>query len=292
MAIEYAGGTIVDYTFVSDTTRRKLVDELAGRLAAAGWSYVSGEGTADVLMQSATTPQGLFIRFRIYDPGSGSCAQVTMKNNGSPSALTSAIAYLLPTNSKTFRIIANKYQFFMFSSSATYRRTAREIVMGGVPFTWGFIVTWLGAYLQCGWMLYTGLSDADTAAHSTFRDRVSTSYLAEAPYASSLLNNVMLNYDYNATTWPQLCILLGLSSTSLYGYRYLDDSVPINEALISWSSTAGNTGERKIVGMLWDALVRNGQAAGESTISFDGHTFKAITDQATDWQSTLYVAVD
>lgn len=290
MSIQYAGGTIVNTTFVSDGTRGNLISNLNTQLKNAGWTIVSGDGTGDVLVQSATTPAGLFIRFRLYDPGANNCAQITMKNNGTPAALTSSIAYVLPTNGKTFRIIANKYQFFMFSSGATYRKTNREIVMGGVPYMWDFNVAVLLSDFQCGWFVYNGESDTDVAAKSTWRDCLSF-YTSSNKTASSLLMNNMLNYTTYNHASPAISLPMFIEVYSNYGYRLLDNSTTINEAIIGWASGIANNTEIKFIGMLWDALVHGAVAAGESTISFDGRTYMAITDQSVFHDATLYIAV-
>ncbi len=46
---------------------------------------------------------------------------------------------------------------------------------------------------------------------------------------------------------------------------------------------------------MWDAMIMSGKATGETTITFDSHTFIAITDQCNDsaeGTGTLYLAVD
>lgn len=285
MAIQYSGGTIINTTFTSDGTRRNLVDNLAAALASAGWSYISGSGTGDVLMQSATTPQGLYIRFRIFDPGTGNCAQITMKDVSG--TLTSAIGYMLPTSGKQFRIVANKYQFFFFSTGSDNRSTAREIALGGTLWVPDFVFADLSPAFDLGWFGYTGVSDTTTTAINSFR-------LAPSMYYGSTIYKTQLVNHTNGIPLPGLVTLSGTGNAS-YPYRWQTDALPTFEALMTFSSTGATNGEQKIVGAIWDAIQVAGPFVGESTITLDDRTWLAITDSnaltLNAGKSTLFVVV-
>ena len=122
MSIQYAGGTRINYTFTDAGTRLDLVNKLNAQLKLAGWSVISGDGTADVLMKTAVNPDGLSCRLRLYDPAANNCAQFTLKNNAG--TLTSQIHYLLP-GSWQWRIVANQYWFAMFRTTAANRNASR-----------------------------------------------------------------------------------------------------------------------------------------------------------------------
>lgn len=294
MAIQYAGGTIVNTTYTSDGTRGQMLTQITAALTAAGWSTISGGGTSDVLMESAVTPQGLKIRFRFFDPGTGNCIRVILRNNDLPTALASNAAYMLPTNGKIFRIIANKHQFFWFSSGALYRATAREIVMGGVPYTWTF-TTAIITSAYCGWMRFNGPDDTSTANLSTWRDTLGVlGGFSISVYGASIMNATLVNYSGFTLSYPQILIPVFFTG----GVRetmpiFLDGSAMEMEPLLSFSfdtTTVALSG--RIVGQLWDASVMYGTVPGETTTMADGsHSLMAITDQGTDSRMTLYLAV-
>lgn len=284
MAIQYSGGTIVNYTFTDAGTRADLVAKLETQLGNAGWSTISGGGSSDVLMKSAVTAQGLSIRLRLYDPGSGNCPQFTIKNNAG--TLTSSIAYLLPASAE-WRIWACKYWFIMFRTGVTNRTTSRGVLAGGtivgLPTN---VLSIMGSDLDCGWMHFNGISDTDAVGHYSFRDRVATFSAAATAYGSSLYTSQMVNYTSSAHSTPSLATL----RTTSYGaggatdaVAWQDDSAPIIEPRIGWSSTSANTGQSKLKGFLADACILMKAVSGEATISnIDGHTWIAITDQGTN----------
>jgi hypothetical protein len=297
MAIQYAGGTRVNYTFTDNGTRLSLVNNLNTQLKNAGWSAISGDGTGDVLMQSAMTPDGLKIRFRLLDPGSGNCAQFTMKN--STGTLTSSIGYLLP-GSFDWRIVANKYQFFMFRTGSANRKAARGVLNGGTIWMPSSQVSLLGSDKECGWMDAAGTSDTDTTQRETFRSVLTMTCLSFAPsygLRSSLYTSFMVNTTDN-TTLSQPGFLIPGSAVNAAGRSsaaWQGGERHQAEALIGWSSGSANSNQWAIKGQVWDAMILSGQANGETTITYDGHTFIAITDLASDVQvgyATLYIAVD
>ncbi|MBK8200727.1 MAG: hypothetical protein IPK75_20515 [Acidobacteria bacterium] len=76
-AIEYATGSRANTTVTQITgTRTEAVQLIEPVLTGVGWTAVSGTGTGDVVLQSATTPQGYTMRIRLYDPGAGSCFRI------------------------------------------------------------------------------------------------------------------------------------------------------------------------------------------------------------------------
>ncbi len=286
MAIQYAGGSRVNYTFTDAGTRADLVSKLETQLGNAGWSTISGAGTSDVLMKTAVTPEGLSVRARLYDPGSGNCAQFTLKKEDGSA---SSIAYLLPASAE-WRIVANKYAFYMFRTTAAQKALARGILMGGTIWAPSNIVAGLNP-LQLGWLMYTGSSDTDAVTKNSWRNRVGT-WGSASPYCSTLMNDFMVNYTAYTQSTPVLSILTGTAGGVL-PYRWLDDSRFLHEAWVAWSSTSGATGESKFVGQLHDAAIMTGTGTGESTVSFDGHTWILITDvDGAAPFGTLAIAID
>ena len=135
MPIQYAGGTNINYLFTQSSsapTRREIVDGIVLAMNNAGWTTISGAGTGDVMLESATTPasQSLLMRARVYDPGSGSCARVKLRNAAGTRVQTGDF-FLLSAASRSWRVIANQYQVFVIAQGLT---SANTFLGFGVPF--------------------------------------------------------------------------------------------------------------------------------------------------------------
>jgi hypothetical protein len=250
-------------------------------LSDAGWTTISGTpgsttaGT-DVKMESAANNNGAKIRFRFFDPGTGNCAQVTMKNVAE--SVTSQIGYALPTaGSGQWRVIAGKFHFFVFTTGSVNAIVARGMVSGGTLYTPTF---WSPPADSLGWMLATGNTDTDTntGASSWRRSLIPTNTRPEwsTIQTSTLVEATQVNSS-------GICINVwqgGLNSGDSM-YRWADDTFPVYEPLIGWSAVS-SAAEGKIRGQLYDALVLNSASqTSEGTFSFDGKTWMVITDAPT-----------
>ncbi len=292
MAIQYAGGSRVNYTFTDAGMRADLVSKLETQLGNAGWSTISGAGTGDVLMKSAVTADGLSMRLRLYDPGSGNCAQFTMKNNAGDK--TSQIFYLLPY-SGLWRIVANKYSFAMFKSGAALRKTARAALFGGTIWVPDFVLDVMAGDLDCGYMMGTGSSDTDTTVTSSWRSQIS---VQSSTRGSCLFRSFMLDHASGATDAGVallVCPNLTVNQTLCVSYEWEGGRRSETEPIVGWSPDSSASTRAKKKGLLWDAMIESGLADGETTITFDGHTFIAITDQCdanVQGVGTLYMAID
>jgi hypothetical protein len=261
---------------------------LESALATAGWSTISGGGTGDVLMKTAVGPGGQSIRVRLLDPGSGNCAQITMKNNSG--SLTSQTFFLLPESS-SWRIVANKYSFYMFRTSAANRAAPRGVCMGGTIWIPDFVLATMGSDFECGYMQGHATTDTDTTAGTSWRNSMD-----QARRNSSIWTGLVVDASANLNVAQPLLMPPSLNSdnTANAGYRWQDGSLHQMEAIVGWAESGGGA-LCAFKGQLWDAMIVSGQAVGETTITFDGHTFIAITDQcglSRKGIGTLYVAVD
>ena len=118
-------------------------------------------------MQSAPTPWSVATRIRFRDNGSGSnCVTFSIENSNSSLAganNTNNGCYLLPAAAKVFRVIANKYQAFIFSAATT---AARSFVCFGTPYLPTFLQ---GVITECGWLGCNATSDTDGTVRVSFR---------------------------------------------------------------------------------------------------------------------------
>src|SRR5262245_28096465 len=144
MAIQYAGGTIVNSVLTQSAgTRAELAQWIRDQLVLAGWTST---GTATDYQITCVTSTGGNLNGRVvmYDPGSGSCARLKFSNVAATKVQTGDL-FLLPATSKQWRIIANKYQFFVFAPGTS---AAREFACGGVLFLPSFLQ---GVITECIW---------------------------------------------------------------------------------------------------------------------------------------------
>lgn len=268
MSIQYAGGTNVNTTFTCTVgTRREIVDGIVAALASAGWSYVSGEGTGDVLMQSALTPQNLQIHCRLYDPGSGNCAQITMKNVAG--TRTSQVFFLLPAAAKVYRVIANKYQWFCVQPATTL---AREFVAMGTI----WVPSWLTP-TNAAWINGNAQSDTDT----TIRRSFGTSLSDGSQRSSTILNDNLVDHSttgYDAGA-PRFVGLTGGYTDALSPTKWSDDSSWLTDPLIGWGLPATSS-ECKVQGQLWDAVLYGLNVVRGTSYTFDGHNWYTMTHDA------------
>src|SRR4051812_32082486 len=165
MAIQYAGGTIINTTFTqSSGNRPEMAQWIRDQLLAAGWA--SAGSATDYQLTSATTPQSLSCRVRSYDPGSANCARLKFSNVAG-SRVQAADIFLLPAVSKLWRIIANKYQFFIMTSGTT---AVREFACGGALYLPSFLN---GVITEAFWGQGNASSDGDTSFRQSFRNTLS-----------------------------------------------------------------------------------------------------------------------
>lgn len=288
-SIPYSGGTIVNTTFTTTVgLRQEIVTALEAQLSAAGWSTISGAGTGTVVMKSAVTSgsKANSIRVRLLEVGSGNCAQIKIENDAG--TLTSQAFYLLPAALKVFRIIACKYNFFVFNGQPS---TARSFVAGGtleIPTNLEGVTT-----ADLGWIQGSGSSDSDAAINSTLR----TTFDA-AVYNSQIRNNTLLNISAgaNAAQRVKAPSVSGTVQGNSYNYRWIDDALISTEACLGFSVVSSST-EPKLQGIIHNAMLISESFAGDDTsvTSYDGHAWFSITQSnagsASVARGTLFMAI-
>jgi hypothetical protein len=281
MAIQYAPSRI-NATFAGDT-KVLIRDGIETNLLAAGWTTVSGSGTADLLMQSALTPQGRQIRMRFRDIG-GNCLVASMQNvSGTFIGTVSATAgcFLLPAAGKVFRVVANPYQFFVFTAAVTQ---PREFIAGGVPYLPSFLVSLI---TDIGWLTCNSQGDTDTTIRASFR-----THMIVVGYQYTLVN--ASTYQGNGNEFAQGSVdLQTIASGGSAAWRWHDDSAFVYDALLGYGLI--NNNEAKVRGQLWDALVSSEIYAGDLTTSYDSHNWIVITNNGValgnTFKSTLFVCI-
>lgn len=270
MSIQYSGGTLVNATGAI-TTKQGLVDLATTNLLTAGWTAITGTPgvSADVTMESASY-LGQKVRFRFQDAGGATVSTiVTMKHaSGSP---TSQTAMLNPTG--TWRIVANKYQFFFYMVNNP--TTARAAVMGGQIWTPSWNAAASGDCMA--WMQCIGVVDADATTRGTFRKRLRPLNSTDAAWSVITGATLTETTAYNSGYCCIATLYGGPGANTDANYVWADGSPTVIEPLIGWGGSAITVPGRH-QGQVWDAIVVSGSWIGDQVITFDGHTWICITD--------------
>jgi hypothetical protein len=297
MPIQYVTGRQMT-TFVP-TNKLDLANQIETVLLAAGWTTISGHNTTNLLMETATTPQGLKIRVRFKD-NSGTCLTISIENAaGSVVGANSTAAgggYLNPgASTKTYRIIANKYQAFIFTGIPT---PAREFCAFGVPYIPSFLV---GVITTCGWMCCNSVSDTDTTIRASWRTQLGCVQFGigncsnqQGIVNSSLMENANAAAPSSGAGLMRLFTPVPDDGVTMVLYRWHDDSPTEYDAWIGWG-LASEANEAKWRAQLWDAMIASESYTGDNTTTADSHNWFIVTDanvgSLTHWQrGTLLLA--
>jgi hypothetical protein len=270
MSIQYSGGTLVNATFTQSAgTRAELADSIKTQLVSAGWTSVTN-AASDYTLTSATTPQSLVVRARVYDPGAGNCARLKFSDAGGVHTQAGDL-FLLPAASKVWRVVASKYQFFVTTPAVS---AVREFACGGTPWVPSFL-----APTNAAWCHGNATTDTDVTARASFRtvlgaDGTSGNQWSVWNSSAWEANGTGLN---NANGSQKLDAQVGGAGNGpVNNYRWADGTAKACEPLIGWGLTA-STDEAQLRGQLWDAVVFSDAYNGDATYTFDGHTYIVIT---------------
>lgn len=281
MAIQYSGNAQTS-TF-TPSVKQDIINDVETALLAAGWTTISGHGTTNLLMQSATTPQGFAIHVRLKDNG-GTCVTFSLESTdgvlvGGNS--TTAGIFLNPNSGGyVYRVVCNKYQAFIYATPDP--GVGRTFAAFGVP----YVPSWVASMTtRVGWLQGNAVSDTDTTNEPSFRSGLS----GGTAFGSNMANQAMFNsaiWSFNSNS-SNMTGIIGIpayvcptgASTST-GYRWENNSALLIDALISWGDTASNV-EARFKGQLWDALVSTDAYAGDDTATIDTHNWIVVTDNGT-----------
>ncbi len=280
-AIQYAGGTNVNAQCTASAgSKQELSDCIEDNLNAAGWTTISGHHTSTVLVESLITPTAA-LQMRLQLTQGTNCVILKGRNVGNTKADTVG-QFLLPAIGKVFRVVANKYQYFISTDGGS---AARSYAAGGVL----YVPTFTGI-TEAIWTIGNAVSDTDTNVGQVWK--YSTSLTTSVSPATQVCNNYWTTVNGSQVT------ITGSStiSTNSYGgvallgpwtlapmnnagtfYRWFDNSAFISEPLIGWCTT-GTTCEAKIMGQLWDAAIITDSIASEMSLAFDSHNWLVHTN--------------
>jgi hypothetical protein len=281
------GGQRITTVLEMAATKQQIINATESALVQVGWYTISGSGTTNLLMQSSMTPQGLRYRLRVRDNGSNntsfSIENVAGTRQGTNN--TNGTGLLWPNN-RTYRIVASKYQFFIFEDNATSvnsnSASFRSTVFCGVPWIPSNLV---GTIYESIWMITNASSDGSSSQRGSLREVLGArNNVGGNGNLTVICNNNIWesqgNSGMNGIGMPSLITLWQGTriQRQLYTwYRWHDDTEFMVDPLIAWGLTA-QTDEAKIRGQLWESYIAvGGPYQPNHTFTLDGRTFLPMT---------------
>ncbi len=281
MAIQYAGGTNINNQLTAALgTKQELASWIQDELVAAGWTLISGSHSATIVVESAATPASLQMRLTILTSATN-CVTLRGSNVGGTKAAAVG-QFLLPGIGTNYRILCNKYQYFIATDG---NGISRGVAAGGVIYTPSFT-----GITEAIWTVGNAQSDTDTSVGISWKAALQLNN-----NAGTGSNNTQQSIwvTINGTQWESaagvsagafgmLNIMvpfsgfLGYAGGSSVGYRWFDNSAFITEPLLLVG--AGLSLEGKIIGQLWDAAIITDSIAAETSLTFDSHNWLVWTD--------------
>jgi hypothetical protein len=300
MAIVYPGGTIINTTVTgaATNTRTLLGEWIKDRLVAAGWTATGA--TPDWTVTSAATAvgvTGLSARVLINTDALTNCVRIRMANGDGTNPQT-INHFLLPN--VAYRIVANRFQFFIWQEGST---AARCHVAGGVL----YVPSQLSATTKAVWGCSNAETDTSTTVRPTFRTRLQ---IGESNNITTQQPSIYVNYNGNVAelqgTGSNNVTVGGPSIIRPNGAKtrigaevnaYSDGSFFVGEAQFAATTNGNFTNTPFVIGQLWGALTLARVPTADTTFSFDGHTWIVFTNGNTGtsdnhMSGTLCLAVD
>ncbi len=282
-AIQYAGGTNVNSQCTASAgTKQELSDCIEDALNTAGWTTISGHHTSTVLVESLITPTaGLQMRMQMTQ--GTNCVVLKGRNVANTKAATNG-NFLLPGVGKVFRVIADKYQYFIATDGTS---AARSVASGGVLYVPSFLGT-----TEAIWTMGNAYSDTDATNEGSFK--------AFMGYTPTGCNGMPSNagpgtwVTYNGTQWettsgqnagqgrgmPRFVLPTGSSQEiASEDWPWADGSISITEPQLSLGLVSPNA-VPVIVGQFWDAALFTKGVASEVSYAFDSKNWLSWTNGA------------
>ena len=276
MATSLSGGTLINTTFTG-ATKQNVTDGVETALLAAGWTTISGSGTTDCVMQSAAVSAGFQFRLRIK--ASTNCTAFSIEDiDGTPAGTnsTSGGGYILPAAAKTIRVIASRYNAFIFCPTTSNR----DFVAVGLIAPPANITT----LTQAAYMMCNAISDSDsTTGRDCWRSGFGTKTSNNHPNFQILINGTLWEQSSNANIAssagiPELLVTVPpyFQSTNISrGYRYYNDDY------ITWDPqffVGANSlaAEGKVLGNVYNMTCVADTLSIDTTLTFGGYTWYVL----------------
>lgn len=269
----------------------------------AGWSVVGG-ATGSWAVQSAESAWNTFLfSCRVtMDNSPTNCLGIKFSNGNGTQIATTNI-FVIP--GRDYRIIANRYQFFLFTQGLTQ---AREFCAGGNLFQDPVLLPSSASTDGSIWGQGNAVSDTDTSTNFSFRFQLvacNTNNISQTntpiQYSKYGVNNYVVPASATINATPGGQRLMALASalarpevTGCGNATFINDDHNLTAATMMWGLT-GVADAAKMTGNLFDAYVTDQIMAGDTIVVIGGRQFWAITNNnqgaQNSMQGTLLVAI-
>lgn len=298
MAIVYADGGRIDVTVpaASVSTRTALANWIKDQLVFVGWSATGSSG--NWVISSGLTTQGvtnLGCRL-LVDASLGTDYLHCKMANKDGTGLQTNYLYVRPNYN--YRLIANRYQFFLMAGPTD----PGGFIAGGVL----FVPSQLTGTTAAVWGCCNSLSSTDSTVRTSFRNRL---VAGTGDTSTTGRGNAYWNYNNNVFSsdgsvsisdffLSALQILSpGGGSRLVSMLRYSDNSLFVCEPLVAYSLTgaAGPGNPARVVGQIWDGMLMKTGVLTDSSFTAFGYTWRSVTvnnpDDANYHSGTLFLRV-
>jgi hypothetical protein len=247
--------TVVEFT---PSTRADWVNNMISALLAAGWTQISGSGT-DRVLGSGTTPDNLKYKVRIWDPGSGNCARVGLRNWNETLLSDNNAAFCYP-GGLTWKVVASAYQFFAWVPGSTAGRTFVMATAPKLEPAVNYNIT------EAAFFASNDQGDTSTASSATLR---TNSYCTSR--VGIILNATALFGGFVDLTRN---LMLYTPAGTFGDFReWIDGSRDVLEARVRFHPSVSP----KWLGYLWDAMLLYTSMSPDQTVTWDGRTWISLT---------------
>ncbi len=272
VATTYTGGTTVN-ALMTASTKAILASNIEDQLNNAGWVTISGHHSAPTVMQSSMTPANQNLRMQVTITTTNTNT-VGFNVRNVPGSKSGSSLCLLPAAERGVRIIANKYQCFLF---VPYYVLGRDFVGFGVPFIPPFMeqVMW-----EVVWGQANANSDTDASQRSSIRTQLQTTNIQQNSGYGTITNIINGIMSDGTTGGTQGCAMPPVGATMAVGQVTLwwDNSYIMADAI--WlMSFFGNDVNARAAGLLWEACVTNDYYYEDTVVVVDSNNFYSLTLQ-------------
>jgi hypothetical protein len=266
--------------------------------ASAGGTVINTSGSqsgthtlsSEIIMQTATTPQGYNLRCRFRDNTGSSITYSIETSDGVKVGgnSTTAGGMLTPGLNQTWHIVANKHQFTMWVHGSY--TTGNQFVIVSCPYVFPFL-----SPTYIGFMVAASRTDTDTSLRSSnWRYSLRPGYADNNwSTAQAVYNTTFVDYapgssgSGNGRGFPGIipAVYCGNNLTFLPNgvnqlYRWGNGDAITQDALLAWGLSS-ITDESQITSQLWDAIIIQDQFYGDTTASFDSNNWICLTSSFT-----------
>ena len=287
-AATWTGGVNVAYQFQGDT-KQDVANGIEQGLNNAGWVTISGHQSSSIVVQSAMTPPGQNLRIQVkITTANTNTTCVSIQNVSGTHAGTNGTnngGLLLPFAGKGFKVLANKYQAFVFVPGSV---SSGDYIAFGVP----SLPSWLQGFIfEAAWLQGAKYSDTGTGTVTTFRNSLcgmySTGIYNEGCNTQNLINGSLWETANSNGTGPGQQSLVvshfagmyqGVGTSTGATSLFHDLSSIMGDAYLGFGMSGTTADVNLIRGQLWDAFVSNDAYPCETYItSLDSRNWLAIT---------------